>query len=190
MIYAGIEYEHREIELKDKPKSMLEYSPKGTVPVLVTSQHRVIDQSLDIMHWALAQNDPDHWLPSEGSMDRNVMDEWIAINDGRFKVLLDTYKYPQRYLQSNQSAVFEEAYEIYLSPLNSRLTTQTFLLGDQLSMLDIALFPFVRQFVAVDSKIIHERGLNHLSEWLNFFVLSDLFHTAMAKYPIWRDQHD
>jgi glutathione S-transferase len=190
LLYAKIPYEHREIELRQKPKSMLRISPKGTVPVLCTQQQDVIDESLDVMYWALAQHDPDKWLPVRGSLQWQQMEYWIGINDGPFKVLLDIYKYPERHPSYDREEVFQQAMELYLFPLNAILEKQAFLLGEHVSMLDIALMPFVRQFVGVDSKKVHETPINKLLEWLNFFILSDLFHTAMAKYPLWRDIND
>jgi len=187
LIYAQIDVEIREIELRSKPKSMLELSPKGTVPVLLTQNQLVIDQSIDIMYWALEQHDPEHWLPQNESFQRLEMQKWIAINDGPFKQLLDQYKYPERFPELARTEVLESAMKLYLLPLNQILENKIFLLGDKMSMLDIALFPFVRQFAASDSKKFHELPLKKLSEWLNFFVLSDLFHKAMAKYPVWRD---
>jgi glutathione S-transferase len=187
LIYAQIDVEIREIELRSKPNSMLEFSPKGTVPVLLTQNQLVIDQSIDIMYWALAQHDPESWVHAKDSTQRVEMQQWIAINDGPFKQLLDQYKYPERFPELARTEVLESAMNLYLLPLNQILENKTFLLGDKISMLDIALFPFVRQFAASDSKKFHELPLKKLSEWLNFFILSDLFHKAMAKYPIWRD---
>jgi glutathione S-transferase len=187
LIYAQIDVEIREIELRSKPKSMLELSPKGTVPVLLTQNQLVIDQSIDIMYWAIEQHDPEHWLPQNESFQRLEMQKWVEINDGPFKQLLDQYKYPERFPELARTEVLESAMNLYLLPLNQILENKKFLLGDKMSMLDIALFPFVRQFAASDSKKFHELPLKKLSEWLNFFILSDLFHKAMAKYPVWRD---
>jgi len=187
LIYAHIDVEIREIELRSKPRSMLELSPKGTVPVLLTQNHSVIDQSIDIMYWALEQNDPEAWLPEKDSTPRVDMQKWVEINDGPFKQLLDQYKYPERFPELARTQVLESAMKLYLIPLNQILENKDFLLGEKISMLDIALFPFVRQFAASDSKKFHELPLKKLSEWLNFFILSDLFHKAMAKYPVWRD---
>ena len=187
LIYAQIDVEIREIELRSKPRSMLELSPKGTVPVLLTQNHSVIDQSIDIIFWALEQHDPEAWLPAKDSSQREEMQQWIEINDGPFKQLLDQYKYPERFPELSRTQVLESAMKLYLLPLNQILENKNFLLGDKISMLDIALFPFVRQFAASDSKKFHELPLKKLSEWLNFFILSDLFHKAMAKYPVWRD---
>ncbi|BDW10714.1 glutathione S-transferase [Polynucleobacter sp. SHI8] len=187
LIYAKIDVEIREIELRSKPQSMLTISPKGTVPVLLTKNQLVIDQSIDVMYWALDQNDPQQWLPEKDSFQRLEMERWIEVNDGSFKQLLDQYKYPERFPELVRAEVLDAAMNLYLLPLNEILENKTFLLGDKISMLDIALFPFVRQFMASDSKKFHELPLKKLAEWLNFFILSDLFHQVMAKYPIWRD---
>jgi len=187
LIYAQIGVEIREIELRSKPKSMLQLSPKGTVPVLLTENQLVIDQSIDIMYWAVAQHDPEQWMPEKDSFQRLQMEDWIGINDGPFKQLLDQYKYPERFPDLAKTEVLESAMNLYLLPLNQILENKTFLLDDKLSMLDIAIFPFIRQFAASDSKKFHELPLKNLSEWLNYFILSDLFHQAMTKYPLWRD---
>lgn len=187
LIYAQIPVEIREIELRAKPQSMLRLSPKGTVPVLVTDDQGVIDQSLDIMYWALKQSDPDQWLPEQDSSQRQEMQTWIACNDGPFKQLLDQYKYPNRFPELSSEIVLQKACEIYLHPLNQRLENNQFLLGKNLSMLDIALFPFVRQWMMVDESRFQQLDLKPLSAWLNFLILSDLFNKAMAKYLVWRD---
>jgi glutathione S-transferase len=166
---------------------MLHFSPKGTVPVLVTAEKVVIDESLDIMYWALKQSDPDQWLPEQDSPQRQEMQTWIACNDGPFKQLLDQYKYPNRFPELSSEIVLQTACEIYLHPLNQRLEKNQFLQGKNLSMLDIALFPFVRQWMMVDENRFQQLDLKLLSAWLNFLIMSDLFNKAMAKYPVWRD---
>jgi glutathione S-transferase len=181
LIYAQIPFERREIELRNKPLHMLQLSPKGTVPVLLTSDQRVIDQSIDIMYWALNQFDPDGWLPFAGSEQRQIMESWIEINDGPFKKLLDIYKYPQRFPEEDPQKILEQAMELYFFPLNQRLEQQTFLLGDHITMLDVALFPFVRQFVGVDPQKMDQLPLKALLDWLHFFVTSDVFRQVMAK---------
>ena len=187
LIYAQIPVQIREIELRVKPPSMLHFSPKGTVPVLVTAEKVVIDESLDIMYWALKQSDPDQWLPEQDSPQRQEMQTWIACNDGPFKQLLDQYKYPNRFPELSSENVLQTACEIYLHPLNQRLEKNQFLLGKNLSMFDIALFPFVRQWMMVDESRFQQLDLKLLSAWLNFLIMSDLFNKAMAKYPVWRD---
>ena len=189
LIYAGIDFQVREIELRSKPKSMLDISPKGTVPVLVTQDQLVIEESLEVMLWALSLHDPDSWLPKYNTSLREVMNQWISLNDGTFKILLDQYKYPQRYPMINSQETLEKAISTYLQPLDELLSKSKFLLGNSISMLDIALFPFVRQFFKVNENQFEMLSLKFLTEWLNFFILSDLFHKAMAKYPVWRDDY-
>ncbi len=181
LIYSQIPFELREIELRNKPEQMLQLSPKGTVPVLLTAEQTVIDQSLDIMYWALHQHDPQAWLPVPSTEQKQLTDHWIDMNDGPFKRLLDIYKYPQRYPQEDTQKIFEEALEIYVFPLNQRLKDQPFLLGQNISLLDVAIFPFIRQFINVDIQKCHQLPIKQLLDWLNFFLQSDLFHKVMAK---------
>ena len=187
LIYADIEFQLREIELRSKPRSMLTLSPKGTVPVLYTHDHQVIDQSLDIMYWALAQHDPDHWLPELNSSQKEKMDDWIAMNDGPFKKLLDQYKYPERYPHITKHDSLENAVHLFLQPLDQQLENTQFLLSNSITMLDIAVFPFVRQFTSVSPRQFESLSLNHLNQWLNFFIVSDLFRKVMEKYPVWKE---
>lgn len=186
LIYSQIDFEHREIELRHKPVSMLALSPKGTVPVLVTPDSLVIDQSIDIMYWALAKYDPMQWLPLDLQQRQKIVDE-IYRNDLEFKPILDAYKYPDR-SRVSQDVSWNKAFEEHLLPMETVLNVQNFLLGDRPSLLDIAVFPFIRQWAGVDSKKFHESTLLSIQRWLNFFLLSDLFHKAMAKYPVWNDQ--
>jgi len=181
LIYSQIPFELREIELRNKPQHMLQLSPKGTVPVLLTANQEVIDQSLDIMYWALNQYDPQAWLPVPGSEQDLLTEHWLNLNDGPFKRLLDIYKYPQRYPQEDNQKIFEQALDLYVLPLNQRLKDQPFLLSENISMLDVALLPFVRQFIGVNTQKCHQLPIKPLLDWLDFFLLSDLFHKVMAK---------
>ena len=190
LLYAQIDVEHREIELRHKPNSMLQASPKGTVPVLITPEQTVIDQSMAIMYWALAQNDPQGWNPPPDSPAQQDVRDWVGLNDGRFKSLLDMYKYPQRHTNRVQEDVYQEALDASILPLNARLQKQPFLLGENISILDMALFPFVRQFVGVDPKKMALIQIPALLNWLNRLVQSELFQRVMTKYPIWRDQDE
>ena len=126
--YSDIDVEHREIELRNKPQSMLLASPKGTVPVLCIGD-RVLDQSVDIMRWAIDQSDPAGW----GNVDDAMAQAWIQKNDGPFKVLLDQYKYPNRFPELNQEVVLEEALQLMLLPMEQSLQTTQYLLGAQMT---------------------------------------------------------
>lgn len=183
LAYANIAVEIREISLKEKPLSMLAISPKATVPVLQYG-NLVLEQSLDIMKWALSQHDPDRWLTDENN--ESVM-ALIDANDGSFKKLLDQYKYPSRFPNVNVEGVLNEALDQHLKPLNARLKQAKFLLGDRLSMADIAIFPFIRQFHMIDEALFGLHQLDALKKWLNDRIESSLFLSVMQKHPVWQD---
>ena len=178
--YAGIDFQLREISLKDKPASMLQASPKGTVPVLLLGT-QVLEQSLDIMHWALSQSDPSGWL----SVDQALAQAWVEKNDGPFKKLLDQYKYPNRHPQLNTQNVLDSAVELMLSPMEQALSTQPYLMGEHLSWVDIAIFPFIRQFSMVNPDQFKSLSLPKLQHWLSERIDSELFQSIMEKFPTW-----
>jgi glutathione S-transferase len=166
-----------EIELRNKPPTMLAVSPKGTVPVLVLPDGRVIDESLDIMHWALV-----------GHADGQVLhtpeaQTWLARNDGPFKRLLDQYKYPQRSGVAQREVPRDEAVTTLLRDMNTQLLRTGFMAGAQASALDLALFPFVRQFAAVEPAWFSSLDLPGLQTWLAHWLDSPLFAQAMVKLP-------
>jgi glutathione S-transferase len=183
LAYSGIAVEIREISLREKPVSMLAISPKGTVPVLHTDG-LVIEQSYDIMKWALGQFDPDQWLTAQ---TESFIDEWVEKNDGPFKKLLDQYKYPDRYPDISIAETLSQATTSFLGPINEQLKKSAYLLGPKVSLADIALFPFVRQFAMVNPEWIDQSGLNYLKQWLNEHLESPLFLSVMQKYPTWYD---
>lgn len=180
--YAGVQVEHREIELRHKPQSMLLVSPKGTVPVLCVDD-LVLDQSVDIMRWALKIADPDHW----GDVDENVSQDWVNKNDGPFKVLLDQYKYPNRHPELNQQVVLNAAIDLMLKPLERALELNRYVLGGQLTWVDIAIFPFIRQFAMVNAEQFNQLPFTFTKQWLHQQIQSELFTSVMQKYPVWTD---
>lgn len=175
---SGAQYEHREVVLRDKPPEMLEVSPKGTVPVLVTPDARVLEESLDIMRWALAQSDPEGWLERQD-------EDLLAANDGPFKHHLDRYKYSTRYDDVDPEEHGAKAVE-HLRVLDERLASSPYLCGDKRGLADIAIFPFVRQFVNADKEWFAGQDLKHLKAWLAGLTGSDLFIGIMAKYDQWK----
>lgn len=179
---ANISVELREISLRNKPAHMLAVSPKGTVPVLVLPNGHVIEQSIDIMDWALQQHDPEAWL----AVDHTQRQQWIAMNDGPFKAALDRYKYPEKYPESAQ-ADYRAQGETHLQQLEIALQQHRFILGHQVSMVDIALFPFVRQFAAVDPVWFGSSNYQCVAAWLSYWVESELFSHVMQKYPTYLD---
>jgi len=178
-----VEHEHREILLKDKPKSMLALSPKGTVPVLAVGDV-VLDESLDVMLWALKQNDPNNWLCDETTL--NEMPGLISQADGEFKKKLDIYKYSSRHGVGEGEKAKEEAL-LFLSILEKRLEETDQLFGNKISLADMAIFPFVRQFAGVDRAWFDTLPMPSLLKWLKGHVESDLFLSIMKKHELWSD---
>ena len=182
---AGITVEHREVSLKNKPPSMLAYSPKGTVPVLVLPSGQVIDQSIAIGQWALGQHDPQAWLSGQ---DPDLAAHWIERNDHIFKPLLDRYKYAERHPELSAQQHFELALEAFIAPLNEQIQSQGgHLCGPSRRWGDAAVFPFVRQFAAVDPLRFESARLHALNEWLVQWQNSDLFLQVMQRHPDWRE---
>jgi glutathione S-transferase len=180
--YAGVEVVVREISLRDKPKHMVDISPKATVPVLILSGGQVIDESLDIMVWALNQNDVDGWR----HVDMEATHQLIAENDGSFKKALDAYKYADRYPEKTQTEHRADG-ELFLKKLETMLAQQQGLFGSLPTMADIAIFPFIRQFKGVDSHWFERSPYPKLNTWLTTLVESDLFLSIMQKHPTYID---
>ncbi|MCO4780970.1 MAG: glutathione S-transferase [Candidatus Cloacimonetes bacterium] len=167
----------REITLKNKPQEMLAISPKGTVPVVFLPDGTVIEESLDIMIWALTQSDPSNIL----SKEQEVLD-LIKMNDSSFKYHLDRYKYSDRHPE-HPMEYYRSKGEEFLTILNQLLMKSKYLYGDTLSFADIAIFPFVRQFAHVDRKWFFSTKYSYLIDWLNEQLESELFLGIMQKYP-------
>ena len=179
---AEIAVEVREISLRDKPPEMLAISPKGTVPVLHCAEGQVIEQSLEIMRWALQQNDPLGWLRWEEDSEAFVRQEsLIACNDTTFKHWLDRYKYAERYPEFDQAYYRQQALSCQLEVMEQRLSQSAFLGGEKADLSDVALFPFVRQFAAVDANWFDSSPYPATRQWLRGWVESELFKKIMAK---------
>ncbi len=181
--YAGIAVELREILLRDKPPSLLAASPKATVPVLVLPDGNVIDESYDIMRWALENSDPDHWWRYELATETQSL---VKDNDLSFKKNLDRYKYADRYPEHPQ-VYYRSTAEEFLRELEQRLTSWQYLQADRITFSDIAIFPFVRQFALVDRLWFDQAPYPRLQDWLQWFLNSELFTNVMTKYPLWRE---
>jgi len=183
-LYAsGIAVEHREVELKNKPVCMLAASPKGTVPVLVLPDGQVIDESLDIMRWALQAQDPPHWWPNDPARLAAAM-ALIEENDGPCKYALDRYKYPHR-LGLTDGAARREAGARFLLQLEAMLAGAPYLAGNRWGLCDAALAPFVRQFAHTDKAWFAAQPWPYLARWLTQFEGSDVFAAIMHKHPTW-----
>jgi glutathione S-transferase len=176
---AGVEVVIREISLRDKPAHMLQVSPKGTVPVLVLQDGQVIEQSLEIMQWALKT----HALQANIHVaPRASVLELISENDDTFKRALDAYKYPERHPNKTQIQHRADG-EVFLHKLENLLQENIYLFGAIPSLADIAIFPFVRQFAAVDSAWFDSSPYPKLKSWLRMLVESELFTSIMEKQP-------
>ncbi|CAN4267332.1 Gst Glutathione S-transferase [Methylophilaceae bacterium] len=176
--YAGIALEIREIELKNKPAHMIKVSPKATVPVLVLSDGTVLEQSLEIMFWALQQQDKDDWLIADSELTQQL----IAENDIIFKQALDKYKYAIRFPEQS-AEVYRKQGEVFLQRLEILLIQSQYLLSSQISLADIAIFPFIRQFSGVDTIWFEAAPYPKLKIWLKTLIESELFTNIMQKQP-------
>lgn len=180
---ARLEVELREIILRDKPAEMLAASPKGTVPVLIAD--RLVEESLDVMHWALGQSDP------EGLM-QDLTDEahtLISDCDGSFKTALDRTKYAVRYPDLDASESRAEA-AAFIETLDTILNGKPWLFGDNPSLADLAILPFVRQFAHTDLEWWDAQAFRHAQGWLANFKTSDRFKSIMTKYTPWKAGDD
>lgn len=181
--YSGISVELREVLLAQKPAEMLAASPKGTVPVLILTDGTVIDESYDIIRWALDINDPENWLPK----DETILKKTISLidkNDDSFKKNLDHYKYSVRFPEFSAEQYRAEG-EIFLGELDNFLEKSSHLMGNQITMADIAIFPFIRQFAFVDKDWFDQSPYTKLKTWLNHMLELELFKEGMKKYPQW-----
>jgi len=178
------ELQLREVVLKNKPEQLLKASPKGTVPVLVLACGRVIDESLDIMKWALNNSDPQGWLANE-SADLVL----IAQCDNEFKSWLDKYKYADRFPEFEQEYYRDRGGE-FLAAIEDRLSASRYLSGDQCSLADGAIFPFVRQFAHVDKRWFEQSHYHAVKAWLSEMLASTLFTGIMRKYPAWEEAQE
>ena len=180
LLSCGIDFDIFEISLKDKPKQMIEISPKGTVPVFVYKD-LVLDESIDIMNWATEQKN--NTSIKINPNDLAIIKTLIKSNDGEFKNKLDLYKYT-----SNKEASLKIRYrkecEVYIRNINERLEAHKYLLSNKFGYLDMAIFPFIRQFFNVDLKWFEEASYNNLKNWVERISISDLFIQVMKKPEI------
>lgn len=173
LIYADICVEIQEVQLNNKPEHLLLISPKATVPVLQLPNGKVIAESLDIMRWALEHHDPEKWLRFG-----NDGEALIKRNDGDFKYYLDRYKYADRYPDFSQDYYRQQA-EVFLAELEVRLVNSKYLCGHSLSIVDVAIFPFIRQYAVVDRDGFERSVFQALTKWLETLLSLELFRVAM-----------
>lgn len=181
LAYANIQCQLRELLLKDKPADMLKHSPKGTVPVLITAKGVVIEESLQIMLWALEQHDPGCWLEN---LEKSI--QLIQNNDLNFKPLLDGYKYADRHPQLSEQE-HRSLTLPWIEKLNQLLQQNEFLIGPKIRLADMALFPFIRQYALVNQAWFKQLPYPELKKWLNKLLNSGLFQSIMPKFKLFND---
>ena len=184
LLYAGQRVYIREVWLRHKPEELKSASPKATVPVLVLPDGEVIDESLEIMLWALQQNDPNHILPdTPQELDR--ISDLIRTNDEKFKHHLDAYKYAGKD-ETRQAHIHRAAGLDFLQYLAQRLCNGGFLFGSAISLADLAIFPFIRQFAGVDRKWFEQNAPDSVRNWLDVHIDSAQFSHVMQKLEFWQ----
>ncbi|MDP4543732.1 glutathione S-transferase [Psychrobacter sp. CLB018] len=186
LLFAGLQVELREITLKNKPPQMLAISPKGTVPVLQLLNGTVIEESREIIIWALTQQDAQELLAAQTLPQANAL---IDKNDNEFKYWLDRYKYADRHLDMSQ-AEYRQRGEIFLQMLEELLIKNPYLLGERITIADIGIMPFVRQFAHVNRKVFYDLPYPNLQRWLQDWLKHPLFLQAMTKFAPWQEKDD
>lgn len=181
--YAGVPVALREVVLRQKPAELLAASPKGTVPVMILPDGRVIEESLQIMHWAIQQHDPADW---NSHWQDPQLQSLIQTNDTEFKYYLDRYKYADRYPE-HPADTYRQHGEVFLVQLETRLQQNRYLFGSAFSLADAAIAPFIRQFAAVDSEWFATSPYPALRQWLQAFVNSAIFQSVMQHYQPWHN---
>lgn len=191
--YAKQKVALRDLVLTDKPDEMLLASPKGTVPVLVTEVETnnpvVIEESLDVMLWALHESDPDNLLHKEDPEQLTNMLSLIATFDDEFKKYFDIYQCAKRYHEDSLESD-RQACEKYITDLELRLEKNDFLFSNQMSLADIALVPFIRKFSKVERRWYLQSPHPKLRAWLDSFIQSRMFSKVMTKYPLWQEHKE
>lgn len=179
LAFMNIEYEPREVDLKNKPQALLNISPKGTVPVLLFPDGQILEESLDIVLWA---------MPKSPIAQQTAIDAFIHENDNNFKFNNYRYKYPERYLAEGQSQEFYRAEcEKFIQTLDQALIEHQFLINDDISIADVAIFPMIRQFSMVDNAWFIQAPYHNVQRWLNYISARGFFVKAMQKLPVWRE---
>ena len=186
ILFAELQVELREITLKNKPPQMLAISPKGTVPVLQLLDGTVIEESREIVTWALAQRDSQELLNAEVLHQANAL---IDKNDNEFKYWLDRYKYADRHLEMSQIEYRQQG-EVFLQLLEELLTKNSYLLGESITIADIGIMPFVRQFANVNRDVFYSLPYMNLQRWLQNWLQHPLFLQAMTKFQPWQEKDD
>jgi len=185
IIASKIKVELREVVLRDKPESMLLASPKGTVPVLVLPDEKIIEESLDIANWAISQCDSEGWL----DYSQIIIDHMYALieeNDGQFKDALDAYKYPNKFPDIGRENARGQGAK-FIRKLDAMLDEQHYLFGNRFSFADAMILPFIRQFAHVDQDWFYDQDWENVISWLDKFKTGKRFANVMTKYDQWQE---
>ena len=180
LLHSKIQCEIREIKLSNKPKEMLAISPKGTVPVLILENGDILDESLGVMVWAIEQGNLRNLF---NSGKKEILD-LIKINDGEFKDAIDRYKYSSLYPEKPMIE-YRKMGELFLEKIESYLEKNKFIFGKNISLADLAIFPFIRQFCRVDIDWFNSSLFKKIKEWTLFFEGSENFIDIMRKIKPW-----
>jgi len=187
--------ELRDVKLDNKPAAMLTASPKGTVPILVVSSDEIIDESIDVMVWSLTQSDPDNLLLASANSAGDVTNKlsellaFIHICDSEFKGCIERYKCAKRYHEPNLLERRQDC-EVYIKDLEQRLSQHDYIFGDDESLVDIALLPFIRQFAKIERQWYVQADYPNVKRWLNTYLQSAMFNKVMTQNPIWEEGND
>ena len=181
---SGIQVELREVALSNMPEQALALSPKATVPILALPDGTFIDESWDIVKWALNKNDPDKWLGEDNEylLDTEML---VETNDFSFKEDLDHYKYADRHPEKTQEEYRELCLE-FIEELEEMLSDNKYLLSNQLTAADVSVFSFVRQFSMVDKEWFDQAPYPKVQAWLNEILCSELFNDVFQKHELWQ----
>jgi glutathione S-transferase len=175
LLHSHSKVELREVVLRDRPLSLLEYSPKGTVPVLVLPNGEILEESMDIMLWCIGED-----------MLIGDWQELVELNDNEFKGNLDRYKYPDRFDDVTSMEFHRNKCLEILNSFNQRLDGG-FLMGNGLSIADLVLVPFIRQFANTDRGWFEQQDIPNVKKWMDGILQSELFISSMIKYDQWHE---
>ena len=187
LAYAGIRCEIREVDLNNPPEEMTVISPSARVPLLILPDGSVIGESMKIMRWALAQSDPDHWWP-DNVIRRQSIRNLLETSNGSFSTALFYYAFHSNYPRRSKEEYRMEG-EVFMVELEARLSVSSHLVGDHITLADVAIFPFIYNFARVDQYWFNSCPYPNLRTWMNEFMATTLFRQAMEKHPVWRPQN-